>query len=147
MVQMSIPRALDYLYYRISWWNTRVIKDDSFLSMSNVFGVSALQGLNFVTIKGVILVLFFPDTNHSYRNYTLIAISIIIALNYFYYVHNRRHESIIRYYSSLSRNKLRRYDFILITYIACTFISLIIAIVIGRAHYAAPPSARSVGVF
>lgn len=136
MVQMIILRAFDYLYYRISWWNTHVIKDNSFLPMTNVFGVSALQCLNFVTIKGIIIVAFLPDIQDPSRNYTLISISIVIALNYFYYVHNRRYESIIRHYSSLSKEKLRRHDFILITYIACTFISLIVAIVIGRAHYA-----------
>lgn len=135
---MSITKALDYLYYRISWWNTHVIKDTSFLPMSNVFGVSALQVLNLFTITGLILSFLFPGTKFPPNIIQIIIISTIILINYFYYVHRKRYTSILSKYSSYERSTLRKYDFILIMYIACTFISMVITIVIGRAYHAAP---------
>lgn len=133
---MNVTTALDYLYYRISWWNTHVVKDNSFLAMSNVFGVSALHSMNLFTIAGLFFPIFYPGFKMPSNTIQIISISTIIASNYFYFIHNKRHDNIIDYCSAIPKENKWIYDIFIIAYILCTLVLMIATIVIGRIHHA-----------
>lgn len=133
---MNPIHIIDYLYYRINWWNTHVIKDNEFKVITNSIGVSALIGLNIISI--ILIIISFNHLrielidNKIYRN-IIITILLLVVYSYFKFFNN--HAKIINRYDSYGIGKKRPMDRVLITYIAATISLLIGAIIYGRSHH------------
>ena len=122
----------DYLFYRIYWWNTKVIKQKESPFFYTIAGVSAFYIINNTTIIISIYLLFNKSISH-YPKLIQIAIMIfILCYCYYYYMHKRDREEIITYFKSLDPKKIKRLNFWLIIYIILTIISHIGIIIIGR---------------
>lgn len=133
-----VPKALGYLYYRMNWWNTDVMKNQIFIPMSNVLGISAIQILNITCIIHLLLIYLKSGYGNYYSTLIQCAIiGIVILFNSFVFLRNNRHKQIVESFSSLDKKTQHKYDYLLVAYITCTLLLVIATVVIGRNYYMA----------
>jgi hypothetical protein len=128
--------ALDYLYFRVHWWNTNVVKDTSFLLLTNVFGVSVFAVLNLTSILILLLVYVWNDGFYLYtKNAQIALITLIAIINYFIFAHKTRYADVVKRFSAYDRQTIKRYDHWLLMYIFLTVMLTIFAITEGRSYF------------
>jgi|GEM_PF-3172906 hypothetical protein len=133
-----VPKALGYLYYRMNWWNTDVMKNQIFIPMSNVLGISAIQIVNITCIAHLIFIYLKSDYGNYYSTFIqCIIIGITILINSLVFLPNKRYEKIVESFSTIDKSTQRAYDYVLVAYIICSLLLVISTIVIGRNYYMA----------
>lgn len=132
---MIIIGMVHYLYYRIAWWHTHVIKDSGNIVFSSSIGVSAFEILNITSLLSIFLISMGNGFMERYDKTIQSAMIISVAVfNYFYF--RKNHVKVISLYDSYDMDRKRPMDRIVIAYIVGTILLLIGAIIYGRARYA-----------
>lgn len=113
----------DYLFYRMKWWNTKVVLDFSpFLSAIIIMAV--FQGFNILFTLNVI------KYNWGYRinfidKYFLLLPVLFFILNLFYYRSPIKQANIEKRVLGLSQRGIKRYDILVVLYLVLSLFLLI----------------------
>lgn len=114
-----------HLYYRLYWWNSKIVKDGSLAPFSTLLSTSMLKILNLLSILYIVFYCVI-DKNIFLPKWlqTIIMISVLV-LDYFIYIFNSKYRDILIESKKLGLKELRRRDFIVIAYVIITFALLI----------------------
>jgi hypothetical protein len=114
-----------HLYYRLYWWNSKIVKDGSLAPFSTLLSTSMLKILNLLSILYIVFY-YVIDKNIFLPKWlqTIIMISVLV-LDYFIYIFNSKYRDILIESKKLGLKELRMRDFIVIAYIIITFALLI----------------------
>ena len=122
----------DYIFYRIYWWNTKVIKQKESPFFYTIAGVSALHIINTTTIIIGIYLLFNKSISHYPKLFQIVIMIFILCFCYYYYIHKSNNEEIIAYFKSLDSKKIKRLNIWLIIFIVLKIIFHISVIILAR---------------
>lgn len=123
----------DYLFYRMHWWNTKVVLDFSPV-FSAILCVSVIQGLNLVFILELFSIGKWSFAENVLNNYLFVVGIIPLLFNLFYYLKNKRHVEIINKYKNITVKERKRKDYICIVYIALSFILVVLTMINARSN-------------
>ncbi len=115
-----------YLYYRVHWWDSVVIKNNSFPVFSNVLGVSFFQVLNIKFISDFIFYVMMNRKDlivHQDRIVGILIITSIVVVNWLYF--SKKSSEVIKVCSELLKSKKVTWDIVLIFYILATLVTTI----------------------
>ncbi len=114
---------LDYLFYRMKWWNTKVVLDFSpFLSAVIIMAV--FQGFNILFVFNVIKYNWGISVNFVERYYLLLPV-IFFVWNFFYYRLPQRQAKIDAWVLDMPLKRKKWYDFFVVLYFVLSLFLLI----------------------
>lgn len=113
----------NYLFYRLKWWNEKVVTDFSPL-ISSVVIMSVFQGFNIIFLFNLVKFYWGVDLLFFEKAFLLPPI-VLIAINYFVYKSENKQAIIKRQVSKLSRKIQMTYDVMIILYFILTLVLLI----------------------
>lgn len=118
-------KLLNYVFYRMYWWNTKIVKDFTpFLSALII--VSVLQGFNLIFIFEIIAFYIFKTTSYFSTKYFLFIGTLTFILDFFYYKFKNRYLEIVKECSNISKKNKQIYDVLVIVYVIATFTIVIL---------------------
>jgi hypothetical protein len=126
-------RFFDFLFYRLYWWNTKIVLDFSPV-FSAILGLSVIQGLNLVFILELLSIGKLSFAENILNNYLLVVGIIPLLLNLFYYIKNKRYLEIISKCKSITVKERKRKDYICIAYIVLSFILVVLTLINARSN-------------
>ncbi len=124
-------KIFDYYFYRMYWWNTKVVLDFSPV-FSAILGVSVIQDLNLFFIAELFSLWKKSITENIFSDYFSIIWLIPLLFNLVYYLKKQRYIGIIAKYKNLPIKERKSKDYICIAYTALTFILVILAMIYHR---------------
>lgn len=112
-----------YLYYRLYLWNLKTWGEKDLPQWNALFGVSFMMFINIGIIAGIIdifgLNIFIEDTP---KIEILVFGFLILFINYFWLVHNRKYKKIAKQYNKESKNIRSRNTLLLWLYVLLSFV-------------------------
>lgn len=115
-----------YLFYRVYWWNTSIIKNESYPLFGAVVGVSFFQVFNIMFVSDFILYIFLERRDlvvQQDRIIGIIIVTIVLALNGFYF--HKKYATIIEKAKKLEASNKRLMDVFVLIYITMTLMTTI----------------------
>lgn len=113
---------LDYLFYKIYWWNTKIIKQKDSPFFYSIMGLSAFYIVNYTTIIFFALLLINGNILIYPKWIQIVVMSIIVCYCYYYYMHKRDRYRIIQYFEGLNAIKIKRLNLSLVIFIILTVV-------------------------
>ncbi len=113
----------DYLFYKMKWWNTKVVLDFSPL-FSTIIIMSVFQGFNILFVLKFIKYYWGYGVNFIDRNYLLLPVLFFIW-NYFYYRSPIKQANIKEWVLSISQRVKQVYNILVVLYFTLSLILLI----------------------
>lgn len=126
-----ILQLSNHLFYRIYWWNVRIVKEKNFPLFSALLGISIFHILNFSSIIFALYIFVIGDIQLYPKWLHILLMFLILTADYFLFVHNGHYKKLISR-NIVSDNKLHKFDYLLILYMLITFGSFIFIIIKGR---------------
>lgn len=116
-----------YLFYRIFWWNIKIVKNSAYPYIASVIGVSFFQVLNSQFIIDMIGVLFFDkrwinETDSKILGF--IVVTVFLFINFLVYQKTKSFNIIKMKFNYWSNQKKKLFDILCILYIATTIFSI-----------------------
>jgi hypothetical protein len=115
-----------YLFFRIHWWNTNVIRNENYPIFGAIIGVASFQSLNIKFISDFILYVILDRRDlivNQTKTVGIIVVTIVLVLNGIYY--QKFGVEVIEKFKSYSKDKRTRHDVIILFYIIITLVSTI----------------------
>lgn len=117
----------NYLFYRIFWWNIKIVKNDTYPYFASVIGVSFFQVLNLQFIIDMIGIIFFNkrwinETNSKILGF--IVVSLFLLINFSIYQKTRSFNIINKKFVHWSKDKKRLFNLLCLIYIVFTMVSI-----------------------
>lgn len=115
-----------YLYYRVYWWDNRIVKNPSYPIFSTVLGVSFFHVLN---MKFLIDFIFYIVLNrkdlivNQDKVYGFIVVFLIISINWIYF--KRIHPVVLDKMEQLNKKQKRIWDIVIVLYMLISFATTI----------------------
>jgi len=127
-------RLYRYLYYRLYSWNLKTWGESDLPQFNALFGVSFMMFVNLGIIAGILDMIgfniFFENTPKKEIIITMLA---VLAINYFWLVHNGKYKQIAKGYKNESKNKRLRNTLLLWLYVVMSFVIIsFIAVLSGK---------------
>lgn len=116
---------MDYLFFRIYWWNKKIVKDQLPL-FSAILGTSILIGLNLITIFEFVHFVILNSNNRSPKLLFFLIGILAFLFCYFYFLPTKRSEKILTRYAIARSNTFKLKDIFLLAYIITTFTTTIL---------------------
>jgi hypothetical protein len=110
----------DYLFCRLYWWNTQIIKEKDIPVGYSVIGLSVFQTYSIAPIYELLYVLKICTGDLSILNMNpfLLINAIILIVNYFYLKYEKdRYKVLLKKISKMTKNDKTKLDIFCITYI------------------------------
>lgn len=126
-------KFFNYLFYRMYWWNTKVVLDFSPV-FSAILGISVIQGLNLVFILELLSIGKWSFAENVLNNYLIVAGIIPLLFNLFYYLKNKRHLEIINKYKNIPVKEKRKKDYICFAYTVLSFLLVVYTMINARSN-------------
>jgi hypothetical protein len=117
-----------HLFYRVYWWNIKVIKEKDFPVLSAYLFVSGLMSINVISLLSILLVFIIKDPQAAPIWNPWIIILITFLPNYFFFIHKKKYKDIIDNSQNLDKVEKRKRDIAILIYILLTFIILILVV-------------------
>ena len=112
-----VVRFFDYLFYRVYWWNCKIVKEKELPLFSTFMGVSVFHGINVSTVYFFLLYLIDDIQFNNKWIYSLL-LCLILLFDYVFYFKSQRYKKIINvYFIDISKSNRLIKDIILIIYI------------------------------
>lgn len=125
-----------YLFYRVNWWDNRIVKNNSYPIFSAVLGVSFFHVLNIKFISDFILYIILQRRDlivNQDKVVGLIVVSTILVFNWIYF--RRIHSVTIEKIEQLAKSQKRIWDVVIILYMLISLITTIGLAYIIRNNY------------
>ena len=126
-----ILRFSNHLFYRIYWWNVRIVKEKDLPIFSALLGISILHILNVSAVIFAFYTFVLKDVQLYPKWLHILIMFLILAIDYFLFVHNGRYKTIISKID-VSDKRFQKLDFAIILYLIFTFAILGFTIIKGR---------------
>ena len=126
-----ILRFSNHLFYRIYWWNVRIVKEKEIPLFSALLEISILHVLNFSAVIFAFYTFVLKDVQLYPKWLHILFMFLIFTIDYFLFVHNGRYKPLISK-SAISDKKFQKLDFAIILYLIFTFAILGFTIMKGR---------------
>ena len=126
-----ILRFSNHLFYRIYWWNVRVVKEKDLPLFSALLGISIFHILNFSAVVFAYYIFVLKDVQLYPKWLHILFMLLILTIDYFVFVHNGRYKKLISK-NVVSDKKFQKLDFVIILYLIFTFAILGFTIIEGR---------------
>jgi hypothetical protein len=121
-----MKNIFNHLFYRIYYWNTKVIKEPQELSLlTALLGIVVVHGLSVSVIIFTILIVVIKNTQGYPKWLHMMFMGIILIIDYLNYVHNGYYKEVFANEQSLERSKLKIKDIQITAYIAVIILVLI----------------------
>jgi len=124
----------EYLFCRLYWWNTQIVKEKDIPVFYSIVGLAAFHGFSIIPIFGFLYVLIFDsyyikDTVFGLSPFLIIGI-ITLVIDFLYF---RNKQSILyKQFKKIPKQKKKRKDILCIIYIASIIIVNIFAFIYFR---------------
>lgn len=116
-------KFLDYLFYRMKWWNSKVVLDFSPF-ISAVIIISVFQGFNILFVLNVVKY-YWGFSVGFIEQYYLILPVLLFILNFFYYRLPQKQAKIEMSIVGMSSKQKIMYDVYVVSYFILTLFLLI----------------------
>ncbi len=110
-----MKKLFNHLFYRVYWWNIKIIKERDVPVLSAFVLTAGMMGINLLSIFGLLVIGFnvqlFPDGGY-------IPLLILVSINnYFWFIHGKKYSVIINKSEKLNNVVKRKLDIIVISYL------------------------------
>lgn len=121
MVQVMI-NIFNHIFYRVHCWNIKVIKEKDFPVLSAYLTISALLGINILSIIFMFLVYVIknPQLYPTWGNWIIVVFSLVP--NYYIFINKKKYKKILDESENLDKTEKRKKDIISIIYVLLTFL-------------------------
>lgn len=127
-----MTKFFNHLFYRVYWWNVKVVKESQLPLYSTVLGVSLFFYLNLSTVIFTILLYWVRDFSGFTKTQHILCGGIVLLIVYLTYVRTGRYEKVLKDSKEKPKSETRKLDIAVICYIFITFLLMILIIVKGR---------------
>lgn len=126
----------EYLFCRLYWWNTQIIKENVVPVFYSITGLSVFQGFSIIPLYSL-LHLFITKSFLFGRLFGLnpfLIIGIVVLLIDFLYFRKPKYEVLLKKFKKISKEEKRKKDILCIIYIVSIIVANILLMVYFRAH-------------
>jgi hypothetical protein len=123
-----------YLYFRLYSWNLRTWGESDLPQFNALFGVSFMMFVNVGVIAGILDTIGLNIFHEKAPMKEILLFGfIILAINYFWLVHDGKYKQLAKDYKNESKNKRFRNTLLLWLYVVMSFVLIsFIAILSGK---------------
>jgi hypothetical protein len=114
-----------HLYYRLHWWNSKIVKDGNLAPFSALLGTSMFKLLNLLSVLYIIFNHILNKNIYLPKWFQTVIMLSVLILDYFIYIYKSKYKLIKKETENLESKELRKRDIFIITYIFITFSLLI----------------------
>jgi len=125
-----------YLYYRVYWWDNRIVKNNSYPIFSTVLGISFFHVLNIKFLSDFFLYIILNRRDlivNQDKVYGFVVVFFIISINWIYF--KRIHPVVLAKMEQLDKKQKRIWDIVIILYMLITLATTIGLAYIIRNNY------------
>lgn len=126
----------EYLFCRLYWWNTQIIKEKDIPSVYSIFGLSVFQGFSIIPLYDVIYIYiyksFYIKDILGVNSYLIIG--IIVLMIDFAYFRKSKYEILLEKFQKLLKEQKRKKDILCIIYILTIIVVNVLLTIYFRAH-------------
>ena len=126
-----ILKFSNHLFYRIYWWNVRIVKDKDFPLFSALLGISVFHIMNFSAVIFAFYIFILEDVQLYPDWLHILSMFLILTADYFLFIHNGHYKKLISK-EYLVDKKVQKLDWMIILYIFSTFLAVGFVILKGR---------------
>ncbi|HLW08951.1 MAG TPA: hypothetical protein VKX35_01010 [Fermentimonas sp.] len=117
-----IVNLLHHLFYRIYWWNIKIIKDDGTPIYMTFLGTLFLFGMNINSLLFIFYLIKYGTTLSMSGVLYWFIVSLVIILNISFYLKKGEYKYLIsNYIDTLSVKQIKKRDVSVIIYIILSF--------------------------
>lgn len=124
----------EYLFCRLYWWNTEIIKEKNMPVYYSIMGLSVFHGFSIIPIFGFLYVLIFGSyyiKNTVFGLNPFFIIGIITLVIDFLYFRNKQ-STLYKQFKKIPKQKKKRKDILCIIYIASIIVVNILSMLYFR---------------
>jgi ABC-type Fe3+ transport system permease subunit len=128
----------EYLFCRLYWWNTQIIKEDIVPIFYSIIGLSAFQTYTIFPLYAMIYSLCFHSYHVGYIlgrnvNICLVITTIVVIINFIYFK-KQKYKILQKKFNKIPKEQKRKKDILCIVYIVTIVVVNIFFVVYFRAH-------------
>jgi len=126
----------EYLFCRLYWWNTRIIKENVIPSFYSITGLSVFQGFTIIPFYGIIYVFLFKSyyIKDMLGINPFLIIGVIVFLINFMYFRKSKYNALLKKFDKIPKEKKKKMDIISIVYIATIILVNVLLTIWFRSH-------------
>lgn len=125
-----IASLLHHLFYRIYWWNIKVIKDDGTPIYMTFLGTFFLLVMNANSLLFILCLLKYGSTYQLPGFIYWVNISAVIVINILIYFRKEKYKYLTtKYIKSLNDRQIKNRDVAVITYIVLSFMTYVLVLI------------------
>lgn len=126
-----MKRLFDHLFFRIYWWNIKIVKDSDFPIFSALIGLAFFHSLNITTLIFVILIM--NDWQMLYHKWVhLFLLFLILLIDFFIYVYKGKSNEIIEVEGLKDKRSIIKKDIAILIYMIVSIILFFLVVIIGK---------------
>jgi len=118
-------KFFNHLFYRIHWWNVKIVKDKDLPIFSTLMGFSVFIIINLSTIIFAFYIFIWKNPLDYPKIVHFIIMVSVVVINYLIFIHNRKYIQILEMAKSVEKKRIHLNDKLTILYIIITFSSVI----------------------
>ena len=126
-----ILKLSNHLFYRIYWWNVRIVKEKDFPVFSALLGIAVFHILNFSAIIFAFYTFVLKDVQLYPKWLHILFMFLILTVDYFLFIHNGHYKKLTSK-NDVSDKNFQKLDFAILMYLLSTFAILGFVINKGR---------------
>jgi hypothetical protein len=126
----------EYLFCRLYWWNTQIIKEKDVPSVYSIFGLSIFQGFSIIPVYDIMYRYLFKSfyIKDIFGINSYLIIGLIVLLIDFAYFRKSRYEILLKKFQKLLPVEKRKKDILCIIYILTIIVVNVLLTIYFRAH-------------
>ena len=114
----------EYLFCRLYWWNTEIIKEKDIPVFYSIVGLAVFHGFSIIPIFGFLYVLiynsYYIDESFLGMSPFLIIVIVALVINFLYF--GKKQSVLYKQFKKIPKQKKKRKDILCIIYIASIII-------------------------
>jgi hypothetical protein len=111
----------EHLFYRIYWWNTRIVNNSGSPIFPTLLGISIFHIINISSLVILSFLLFGKDMSNYPKWLHVSGMVLVLLIDYFIYIHGGRFRMIVERVKNKPEAQIKRNDIMTIIYIALSF--------------------------
>lgn len=124
-----MKRFFEHVFYRIYWWNTKVVSNLGSPVFPTLLGISILHIINISSIILLLLVVLEKDLSYYPKWLHMVGMGLVFLADYFVYIHDGRLKRTIEKVKQVSSKEMKRNDLLTVLYILFSIILLLYSVI------------------